>query len=372
MKSMRDTLSRLGKVLAPAVWPTPVRAGWDAADPHDPLRSALAKVVEARSGQVVATRDQAMRNSVVNRARDIVCGTLGCLPFTRERGGENLGPGWLARPDPFHSRPWFVSWITDDLFFRGVAFARVTVRDSDGQVQALEWMPWTEVLAHQDDDAVTWWRSGSWWPGGGRTARLDPIEVPRKDLVVFEPSIVGVLNGGADVLTTAARLDGAADRFAGNELAAGWIKQTGGEPMSEGEALDLIARFQASRRVNTIAFVNEVADYHESSMDPSRLQLVEGRAYQDAAVARVCNVPNFAVGVGVPNDSMTYKTALTARLDLLDFGLQPFVTCWQETLTALAPRGTTVRVDVEPFLRTPLLSTTQTAEQAATERTPAR
>lgn len=362
MASLRERFARLGRVLAPAAFPT-VRAQWSDGDPHDAVKAALAAQVAARDWQAVATRDQAMRNSVVNRARDIVCGTLGCLPFTRIRGGEVLGPGWLSRPDPFHSRAWFVSWVTDDLFFRGGAFARVTVRDSDGQVVALEWMPWVEVLPDDAGEGVTWYRSGR-WPG---TGRLDPIHVARRDLVRFEPAIVGVLNGGEEVLSTASRLNGAADRFAGAELAAGWLKQTGGEPLSETDALELVTTFQASRRVNTIAFLNEVADYHESAMDPSRLQLVEGRSYQDAAVARLCNVPNFVVGVGVPNDSMTYKTALTARLDLLDFGLQPFVSCWQETLTELAPRGTEVRVDVEAFLRTPLLSATATAERAATQ-----
>jgi hypothetical protein len=93
-------------------------------------------------------------------------------------------------------------------------------------------------------------------------------------------------------------------------------------------------------------------------MDPSRLQLVEGRAYQDAAIARVCNVPNYAVGVGVPNDSMTYKTAATARYDLLDFGLSPFVTCWESTLSGddVVPHGTVVAMDLAGFLRTDVLS----------------
>ncbi|HEY4378073.1 MAG TPA: hypothetical protein VGM93_12985, partial [Acidimicrobiales bacterium] len=77
-------------------------------------------------------------------------------------------------------------------------------------------------------------------------------------------------------------------------------------------------------------------------------------------------MPNFAVGVGVPNDSMTYKTALTARLDLLDFGLQPFVECWSEALSdeKVTPRGTRVSFDLEPFLRTAQLTPVARTETA--------
>ena len=343
---------------------------WPAGDPHEPIHDALAVARAARVG-IVATREAALRNSVVNRARDIVCGTLAILPLTRTRDGEDIGPGWLERPDPFHSRGWFVSWVTDDLFFRGVAYARVTVRDGDDRVQALEWMPWAQVVPHDDDEGVTWYRSGRWPAPVGRVGPLDPIDVLRRDLVVFESPLVGVLNGGDEVLSTAARLNGAADRFAGVETPAGWLKQNGGEAIGRDDALALIRDFSLARQVHTVAFLNEVTDYHESSMDPSRLQLVEGRAYQDAAVARVCNMPNFVVGVGVPNDSMTYKTALTARLDLIDFGLGPFLGCWEQTLSAVVPRTQDVVFDVSGFLRSATLTATAGAEQAATvaERT---
>jgi len=331
------------------------------------LKDALAAEIVGRSGLPVTTRDHAMRNSVVNRARDIVCGTLGTLPLERWRGDEALGAGWLERPDPFHTAAWFQSWVTDDLFFYGYAWARVTVRDTDNQVQALEWMPWVEVRPHPDDRGVTWYRAGggAWSSHPWRVGGYAVIDVPARDVVLWESPLVGVLNGGADVLSTAERLNGAAYRFAGVEIPAGVIKQTGGEPLDTTAAQALIDSFERNRQYNTVAFINEVTEYHETTMNPSTLQLVEGRSYQDAAVARLCNVPAFSVGVGVPNDSMTYKTALTARLDLLDFGLQPLLTCWEQTMSGVLPRGQTARFDLEGFLRTSTLAVTQSAEAVA-------
>jgi hypothetical protein len=350
--------------------------GFTDGDIDDPVEAKLAAARAARANLYVATRAQALQLSVVARARDITCGVLASLVLVRERATATtdtgrvtqwteLGPDWLARPDPNHTLAWFVSWITDDLFFRSYAYARITVRDSDNQPRAMQWMPFDQICpadpyAPDYIDGVVWMRP----------PHLDEIHVPARDLVIFESPLEGVLSSKS-VLSTAARLDHSADRFAGANLAAGWLKQKNGEPNSPAEAQKLVDDWALGRETNTIGYLSESLDYEESQIDPSRLQLVEGRAYQDAAVARVCNTPNFVVGVGVPNDSMTYKTALTARLDLLDFGLQPYVTCWEQTLSAgnVTPRGQRVRFDLDPFLRTTLLSTVGAA--GGSETTPA-
>jgi hypothetical protein len=369
------TWGRLARVVAPAAFAGEVGSngdrggraavrsdGWGPPPPPgDGIAAKLAEAQIARAVPTVTTREQAIRNSVVNRARDIVCGVLASLPFTvtRDRAGvlEELPPGWLNRPDPDHSRAWFVSWVTDDLFFQGCAAARITVEDVDGRAVALQWMPWTQLEPTPDGRRLVWrrgWYPDPWTPQTG----LVDVVLERRDVVLFELPLVGVLNGADRVLTTAAQLDASANRFAGAELAAGWLKQTGGEQESEDGATELVNRWALSRLANAIGYLNETLDYHESEIDPSRLQLVEGRAYQDAQAARVCNMPNYVVGVGVPNDSMTYKTALTARLDLLDFGLEPFVECWGQTLSddRVTPHGTTVAFDLEPFLRTATLT----------------
>lgn len=332
------------------------------ADPAPPAPGPgtvrLAEAAAARAEHLVVTRADAMRDSVVNRARDLVCGTLAGLPFTRvrDRAGvvEDLGAGWLTRPDPLRTRASFVSWVTDDLFFHGCAVAWVTARDADGFPVALAWMPWSEVRFPAAD--VVAWTPGSFAPAWRfhRPPTTDTIEVSVVDVVVFESPVTGVLESGADVLTTAKRLAEASRRFARNHIAAGWLEQQdGSEDLTDVEIEQLLADWQRWREVNTVGYTNRAVKWNESQMDPSRLQLVEGRSFQDAAVARVCNVPNFTVGVAVPGDSMTYKTAATARLDLIDFGLAPYLACWEQTLSGgtVTPNGTTVALDPRPFLR---------------------
>lgn len=357
---------------------------WVAADTlqgptgNETVVDRLAAARAARVVPAVTTRDAAMRDSVVNRARDITCGVLSCLPFTvtRDRAGvvEPIPPGWLDRPDPLHSHAWFVANVTDDLFFHGWAAARITVEDEiTGRALALQWMPWSQLAPNPAGDRLVWVR-GAYPDPFTPQAGLAAIELRPQDVVLWESPLVGVLNGGREVLTTAAQLNQAANRFSGAELAAGWLQQVKGEPLAGVEAQGLVADWADARAMNAVGYLNESIQYNESQIDPARLQMVESRAYQDAAVARVVNMPNFAVGVGVPNDSMTYKTALTARLDLLDFGLQPFVECWGEALSneKVTPRGTTVAFDLEPFLRTAQLTpvAASAVEQPAPAPTP--
>lgn len=309
------------------------------------------------------TRDEALTDSVVNRARDLVCGTFARLPFKRTRSyagvDEDLGSGWLDRPDPDHSRGWFVAGITDDLFFRGYAYAQVTSRDFAGYPDALRWLKFDNLIPATDGRGVRYFDDGSdTLPGLGSVPSAVDVVIPRRDLVVFECALDGVLTHGAAVLDTSSRLAASANRFAGAELAAGWLKQTSGEPLSADEANVLVAQWADARRRSSVGYLNESVEYAESQLQPDSLQLVEGRSYQDNAVARICNLPSYAVNASVPGDSMTYKTAATARLDVLDFGLAPFAAAWAQTLSApdVTPRGTTVEFDLDPFLRTAQLN----------------
>lgn len=326
-------------------------------------RAALRAGLGVDPAAQLLTRAEALSLSVVNRARDLVCGVLSTLPLVRvrDRAGvvEDLGAGWLDRPDPTRTRGAFVADLVDDLFFHGQALARVTARYVDGWPAALQYVPWVEVT--QDPDAGDW----VWRPPAGTQ-----IRIRETDAVRFESPLTGVLEHPS-ALVIARRLDRSAFRFSSSTVPMGWLRQTGGEPLTSDEMAAQAQAFAQARDTDAIAFLNEWLEYHEASIDPSRLQLVEARSYQDAAVARVCNVPNFTVGVAVPGDSMTYKTSQSARLDLIDFALAPFVACLEQTLSGpdVTPNGTRVQVDLEPFLRSGTWATATGATR--TEEVPA-
>lgn len=337
-----------------------------ALEPTPVLEARVAALVAARAdggafpNRGKLTRDEAMSLSVVNRSRDLIVGVLSRLPFQRwsdfgRPTGDyaRVATGWLDRPDPTRTRAAFVADVSDDLFFYGWAACRVTSRDaSGGAPNALEWLPWCRLTPPSTHRAGT--------PGVGdpdywqlRNGKNEVERILDVNVIVFESPVTGVLESPG-ALWIAGRLDGAADRFAGTQLPAGWLQQTGGADLSTDELGALADSFEERRKANTIAALNQALEYHESSIDPSRLQLVEGRQFQDAALARVCNVPGFMVGAVIPGDSMTYRTAATARLDLIDFGIAPLIETWEGTLSGpeVTPRGQRVTMDPSPFLRT--------------------
>jgi hypothetical protein len=291
------------------------------------------------------------------------------LRLHRFRGDTDLGPGWLSRPDPTRTRGVWVAELLDDLIFEAKAYTRVTVRYADGYPAAMEVMRFRDVTRNPD---------GSYrWHRPQLVGTDEPVEVTvaELDVVIFESPLSPVLESRV-ALYVAARLDAAASRFASASVPMGTLKQTGGEPLTDEEMAAEASAFEANRETNTIAFLNEHLDYQESETDPSRLQLVEARTYQDAALARVANVPNFSVGVGVPGDSMTYKTALTARYDLVDFAFGPYMACVTQTLSGpdVTPAGVEVRWILEDFVRSaalagqtpPAPTVTPTTTEAAT------
>jgi phage portal protein BeeE len=325
-----------------------------------PLDDRLAALVDARTTGLVTSRAQAMELSVIMRGRDIICGVMAQLPFTRtDRAGQDLGAGWLDRPDPNHTRGWFVAQLVDDLVFHGIAFAWITVTDQYGRPLALEWMPRAQVVIEPDGSGMTYYRRGhdqpgvsEWWP------TITEIRLSWFEVVVFESPLSAVLSARR-TLSTAARLDLAADRFANVETPGGVLKQTEGDDLTDSQALERIAAFEKARHDHTVAYISTDLDYQAAQVNPDTLQLVESRSYQDAALARVINLPAFAVGVGIPHESLTYKTAYTARADVIDFGIAPYISCLQETLSSdqVTPHGTVVTMDLEPFLRTAALRT---------------
>jgi len=144
----------------------------------------------------------------------------------------------------------------------------------------------------------------------------------------------------------------AAERFATMEVPAGYLKQTGGEPMSGQELTDLAAAWSEARLTASVAALNEYVEWRESSIDPSKLELVAARTYQALELARIANIPPYLVGAPA-GSGMTYQNAQQARQDLYLFGAKPYIDCIEQTLSlnSVTPRGRYIKLDVDSYLK---------------------
>ena len=294
----------------------------------------------------------AIQIPTISRARDLICGMIGCLEITqygRQWNGEeyeyiDLPPDtWFQNPDPNVTRNFIMSFTADDLMFYGRAFWVITQRNAAGFPSAFTWIPAADV--------TTWDQAGPQWWGPSSQIYFQGIQLQTRDVVQFLSPIPALLFTGSRAINTATRLDNAAERFSTMEVPAGYLKQTGGEPMSGQELADLAAAWSEARLTSSVAALNEYVEWRESNIDPSKLELVNARTYQALELARVANIPPYLVGAPT-GSGMTYQNAQQARQDLYLFGAKPFIDCIEQTLSMnnITPRGRYIYLDIDSYL----------------------
>lgn len=297
--------------------------------------------------------DRALRVPTISRARDLLVSMIASLDLRnyslrfdtvtgRHVREYSPGPVWYRRPDPRVSRQFIMSNTAGDLFLHGRAFWYVTSRYQTGYPAAFQWLP-HDLISTPD-------QAGPVFHAPADTITYQGEDLDPRHVVQFLSPIAGVCYQGADAIEIAIRLGNAARRFALNEIPAGYLQQTGGEPMDADELADLAASWSESRRANAIGALNEYVKWVEFAGNPDKMQLTEGRQYSALELARAANVPPYLVGVAT--GGMTYSNAQQARQDLYLFGAAPYVGCIAETLSsnAILPNGSYTELDVEGWL----------------------
>ena len=295
--------------------------------------------------------ERALSVPTISRARDLIASMIGSLDlrqYTLQWTGDEYeelaipGESWFTRPDPRVTRNFIMANTFSDLFFYGRAFWFVTSRYSNGFPASFEWLPAGSVSTPD--------QAGPQFFGVSKQIDFLGIDINPNDVVQFLSPINGLLFYGSRVIDIAIRLDTAARRFASNEIAAGYLQQKDGEPMSGDELADLAAAWSSARASNAIGALNQYVNYVQFDQDPSKLQLTEGREHAALELARMANIPPYMVGIAT--GGMTYMNAQQARQDLYLFGAKPFINCIEETLSldTVIPRGRHIRFDIERYL----------------------
>lgn len=292
-----------------------------------------------------------MRIPTVSRARDLICSLAASLPvhhYVTSWNGEQLDEipvplePWMNRPEERVTRAHTIAWTVDDLIFWGFSCWYVTERYSDGRPARFQRLPASDVLIEADNFA-------NGVPVGSFSITYIGATIPQSSVVMFWSPIAPLLQTAARTLLISERLDQAAMRFASSPTAFGWLKQTGGEPMSGEDLTELAEAWSASRDVGAVGALSQDVDWIESTMDPSKMQLVEARQYQALEVARHANIPPYLVGVNAAG--FTYSNAEQSVRDLYLFGALPYIECIGQTLSSdyVVARGHVVKLEAEDW-----------------------
>jgi phage portal protein BeeE len=208
-------------------------------------------------------------------------------------------------------------------------------------------------------------QAGPQWFGPSNEITFNGYPINADDVVQFLAPSQGLLYTGGRAIQTAIKLQQAADRFAVNEIAAGWLQQTdASEPMSAEDLSELAAAWRNARQVGAIGALNSVVTFKEFSSDPNKLQLIESRQFQSLELSRATGIPAYLLGIGV--QGYTYQNAQQARQDLYLFGTKQYLDCIEQTLSMsqILPRGRYVEFDVDDYLSENDMSRVEVEEPA--------
>ena len=303
---------------------------------------------------VGAKAERALSIPTITRAVGLISSTIASLnlrsytlkwnPTTSEYDKNYvLGESWFTRPDPKVTRQFVISNLVSDLLLYGRAFLYTSSRYVTGFPATFQWLPANTVTSTDQGDV--WFTTAS-------DLFYNGVELDTDNVVQFLSPQEGILYAGNNAIDTAHKLDESARRFASNSIAAGYLQQTDGEPMSGEELTELASAWAQARNVNAIGALNQHVTFNEFKSNPNLLQLLESRQFASLELARLCQVPAYLVGVAV--GSMTYQNAQQARQDLLTFGASPFLTCIAETLSGdnVIQHGKHIEFDTDAYLST--------------------
>lgn len=298
-------------------------------------------------------RNAAMSVPTLARGRDLMASVIGATKLCmyrevwneqdREMTEEELAPrAWLRQPDPALPYSTFMSWLLDDLFFYGRAFLFVSSRTQDGFPASFTRLP-ASMVQTMDQSGPVWFAPSNevYFQGG----MIDP-----KDLIQFISPIQGIVYQSTNAVKTALKLEASRYRNAESSLPSGVLRQTGGEPLSAQELADLAQAFNAARRENQTAALNEFIEYMETKALPDNMLMIESANYQALEMCRLGNIPPYLAGVNI--GSYSYQNARSAREDLYIFGARLYMDCVAQTLSMnnVLPRGTYVKFDIDEYL----------------------
>lgn len=330
----------------------PARGFESPASPGNDLAQAISMDVFGTIADDVTspvTRDMAMRQPAVVRARGVLL-TLCRYPFVAYRGGQRLKnvPAWLTRTDTPTSPQERLTWLMDDVYFRGRALLMVA-RDSypAGQITDAVRMP-PELWRDQTD-------------GDGIQISTGPgkwIDVERDSgtYIRFQGFQDAFLKIGAAVVRTG---DGIQQGIAGRAkspipMLDLHITEPAGMTQPEKDALRdswVTARNNPNGAVAITPHNLEARVLGE--VDAGFLN--EARNSQRIDVANLSHVPSALIDGSVSMASLTYSTQEGRRVEFHDYGLNLWRTVFEARLSQddVTPKGTRLEIDLSELMQTP-------------------
>lgn len=325
--------------------------------PPSSTRPAMPSTYRASTvAKSVALQIPAMR-----RARHALMTPATFALVANDRAGNRLDPfdarcAWMAQPERNRIRYATLARLIDDglWFDKAVVRATRTIYGTTAYFERIHPQRWQPIYEPNDPDTVAAWHIDG--------KPYDPAQFAAAGFAAFDFADLGGLRRlGMPLLQLYADLQAAAGRYARAPHPYAILRNVGPD-LTRDEIDALLDEWELAREQRGIGFTNDAVEYDVTTGYSARdLQLVETREHSALEVARLLQLPAFAVDAK-SGDSMTYGNIIDRRKDLVE-ALRPWSTVLTQTMSldirtpsgithgGLLPRGVTADLDPADYLR---------------------
>lgn len=315
-------------------------------DSVPPMFAGLSSYADYTAPAPRVTRREAMQVPAVKRARDLIAGTIGTIPFG-VLDTQNIGQvsGLLSQPERNVARSVTMTRLVEDLLFESVAWWRVVERDwRDYPAKVVRLLP--RSVNQQPDGKNYVARDGS---SQGQSWEY----VEARDLIRFDSPTDGLLDAGARAIRTALKLDTAAARYADEPMPTGYFEPRDGaaDPAGDDDVTTLLDDWETARRTHSTAYIPAALRYNTVQWSAQDIQLADARQHAVLEIARLVGID--PEDLGVSTTSRTYQNGQDRRIAMINDVLGMYVSAVAERLSMgdITARGYRVIADFNGFLR---------------------
>lgn len=297
------------------VAPPPIGIASPWADANALTVATWAGLLDVNAADLPVTRQQAIQIPAIQRGRDLIATTVARFPLWAMTADGRLDqqPRVVVQPEVGRARFVTMLWTVDTLMFYGFSVWQVTSRYAeDSRPRTCRWVPPGRIDTDPDSGDVT---------GVFGRALSDP-----RDVIRFDGPHEGILTRGAESIRTARTLFRDYDKAARTPTPDVELHQTGGDPMKDAEIDALIARWAAARAGanGRVAFTNQSIQAVMHGQQPEDL-LIAARNAANLDLARVMNLPAWAVDGEVGGSSLNYSNVPSRSRELIDYTLAGYM-----------------------------------------------
>lgn len=283
------------------------------------------------------TRTQAMSIAAVARGRHLITGTIARLPLVTMQGERPAAAPAPLLERPEQGRPRFqtLAWTVDAMMFYGRAWWLVASKGTNGYPVSVQWVPeWETRLDEQ-----------------GNLIQAYGRDVNPSDVIRIDAPHEGLLNYAGDRLRAAIRLDRAALVASSNPVPAVELHQTSGTALTSEQANELVATYSAQRSKSGVSYSSQNIETRTHGAQPENL-LIDGRKASALDIARLMNLPAWALDAPSEGSSITYSNTPSRSRELLDYTLAPYMEAITARLSSddVLGAGSWARFNTDPLL----------------------